>query len=104
MEKSSTNPPIGHSLHRRWTIRKIYGTARLWYNIEEKLGPKATVKYFDYMNMEETQMFEMYSDNDGVEEKPDKPPKDLEPTTDLSTEVYLNVSIVFPQWYRMARG
>ena len=36
--------------------------------IEEKLRLKATVKYFDYMNMEETPMFEMYSDNDGVEE------------------------------------
>ena len=35
-------------------------------NIEEKFGPEGTVKYFDYMNMEETPTFEMHSNNDGV--------------------------------------
>ena len=59
--------------------------------IEEKLGPKATVKYFYDINMEETPKFEIYGDNDGVEGTPDKPPEELETTPDLSKDIYLNV-------------
>ena len=58
--------------------------------IEYNLGPKATVKDFDDMNMKETPTFEVYSDNDVVKGTPDKPPEDLEPTPDLSTDLYLN--------------
>ena len=46
----------------------------------------------------------MYGDNYGVEGTPDKPPEYLEPTPDLSTELYLNASIVLPRGDKMARG
>ena len=39
----------------------------------------------------------MYGDNDGVEGTPDEPPEELEPTPDLSKDVYLNTSIVLPR-------
>ena len=64
--------------------------------IEEKLGPEATFKYFDDMEMEETPMFEIYRNNYFVEGTTDEPPKELEPTPDLSTDVRLNASIVVP--------
>ena len=73
-------------------------------NIEEKFGPEGTVKYFDYMNMEETPTFEMYGNNGGVKGTPDKQPEELETTLDLSTDVYLNASIVLSLGERMARG
>ena len=42
------------------------------------------------MNMEGTPTFKIYGDNDGVKRTPDKPPEELEPTPDLSTDTYLN--------------
>ena len=72
--------------------------------VEENLGPKAATKYLDDMNMEETPTFEIYSHNDGVKGTPDEPPEELEPTPDLSTDVYLNASTVLPLGYKMARG
>ena len=54
--------------------------------------------------MKETPKFEMYKNNDGVEGTSDKPSEELEPTPDLSTDVYLNASIVLPQGNNMARG
>ena len=56
------------------------------------------------MNMEETPTFEMYGYNYGVKVTPDEPPEDLEPTPDLSTDAYLNASIVFLGGEKMARG
>ena len=64
--------------------------------IEEKLGTKATFKYFDDMNMEEKPTSEMHGDNDGVKVTPDEPQEELEPTPDLLTDIFLNVLIVFP--------
>ena len=71
--------------------------------IEDKLGTKATVKDFYDTNIEETPTFEMYGDNDGVEGTPDEPPEELEPTPDLSTDVYFNTSIVLPRRENMSR-
>ena len=56
------------------------------------------------MNTKETPKFEMYGDNDGVEVTPDEPTEDMEPTPDLSTDVYLNTSIVLPRGEKMAMG
>ena len=64
--------------------------------IEEKLGPKKTIKDFDDMNMKVTPTFEMYDYNDGVKGTPEEPPEELKPTPDLSTDVYLNASILLP--------
>ena len=71
--------------------------------IEEKLGPKAVADDFEDMNMEETPVFEKYED-DEVEGTPDEPLEELEPTPDLSTDVYLNASIVLPRGDKLARG
>ena len=49
-------------------------------------------------------MFEMYSDNDGVEATPDRLPQELEPTPYLLTDLYKNASIVLPLGYKMAWG
>ena len=56
------------------------------------------------MNMEETPTFEIYGNNDSVEGTPDGLPEELEPTPNLSTDLYLNSSIVLPQGKNMARG
>ena len=53
--------------------------------------------------MEETPVFEKYED-DEVEGTPDEPLEELEPTPDLSTDVYLNASIVLPRGDKLARG
>ena len=54
--------------------------------------------------MKENPTFEMYHDNDDVKGTPDEPPKELEPTPDLLTEIYLNASIIFPRGYNIDRG
>jgi len=55
------------------------------------------------MNMEETPVFDKYED-DEVEGTPDEPLEELEPTPDLSTDVYLNASIVLPRGEKLAQG
>ena len=64
--------------------------------IEEKIGPRARVKDFYDMNMEEKPTFEMYGNNDSVKGTPEKLPEDLEPTPDLLKDVYLNELTVLP--------
>ena len=54
--------------------------------------------------MEETPTFIIYGNNDGVKGIPYEPLEELEPTPDLSTEVYLNASIMLPLGYKMDRG
>ena len=69
---------VHQSTYRSLTKQELNYEVNLQRNfdtkIEDNLGPNSTVKYFDDMNMEEIPMFEMYSDNDGVEATPDKLP------------------------------
>ena len=55
------------------------------------------------MGLEETPMFENYEYH-SVEGDLDKPLEELEPTPDLSTDVYLNSSIILPRGERLAWG
>ena len=71
--------------------------------IEEKLDLNAVAKDFGEMSLEETPTFENYED-DSVEGNPDEPPEELEPTPDLSMDVYVNASIALPQGGRLAQG
>ena len=54
------------------------------------------------MGLEKTPTFEKYED-DSSEGVPDEPPEELEPTPYLSTDVYLNSSIIFPRGNRIAQ-
>ena len=96
------------STYQSLNAQELNDEEDLWHGfdkkIEEKLGPKATVKDFDDMNMEETPTFEMYGDNYGVERTPDKIPEDLEPTPNLSKDVYLNASIFCHEGKRSLGG
>ena len=71
--------------------------------IEKKLGPKAVAKDFWEMGLEDTPTFEKF-EYDSVEGKPDEPPEKLEPTPGISTDIYLNESIVLPQGDRLVQG
>ena len=54
---------VHQSTYRSLTAQELKYEEDLWRNfynyIEEKIGPKLTVIYFDDMNMEETPTFEM---------------------------------------------
>ena len=83
---------IHQSTHWSLTEQELNYEEYLWCNfykkIEEKIGPKSTFKDFDDMDMEETSTFEMYGNNEGAKGTHDEPPEELEPTPDLSTDVY----------------
>ena len=103
---------IGQVIHQStyWslTAQELNNEEYFWRdfdnNIGEDLGPKAKVKYFDDMNIEETPTLEMYDNDDGIEVTPDELTEDLEPTPDFSTDVYLNSPIVLPREENMDRG
>ena len=71
--------------------------------IEENLFPKAVANDCGDVGLEETPTFENHEDN-SFEWTPDEPPQELEPTPYLSTDVYLNVSIVLTRGYRITQG
>ena len=74
---------VQRSTHQSITTQEKDLQSDLDKKFEEKLGPRAMVKYFDDMNMEEISTFEMYGNNDGAKGTSDKPPEELEPTSDL---------------------
>ena len=69
--------------------------------IEYNIVTKAIAKVFGEMCLEETPNFVKY-EYASVERTPDETLEELEQTPDLSTNFYLNTSIVLPQGHRLS--